>query len=231
MAGREDIGLTAQVAAVVHVRRADEQPVGLHEPEEPLEVRTGLEEVLDDLARDHDREPPRRRFARVVELGVVAEADDVGDGHAAHAWQGRDVVVVQAATRAVDEDVEVGPSEDVDGHLGHVELAALAVGGPDARLHRDVTDGLVLAVVVARCARLETWPQTVQISMWHVRLGPAVAVRSATQTASPQMTQRWSLESRRRSAEPEPRDASRPARPVGRARGWQACSPGSSHAG
>ena len=80
--------------------------------------------MLDDLARDDDVEPSLRREVRVDELCVVAEAHHVGDGDIPDFGQRGDVPVVDAASRAVDEGLDLASAEDVDRHLRHVELAA-----------------------------------------------------------------------------------------------------------
>jgi hypothetical protein len=60
----------------------------------------------------------------IDEVSVVTKLHDVADGHVAHCAELGDVVVVEAASRAVHEDLDVVALEDVDGHLRHVELTA-----------------------------------------------------------------------------------------------------------
>ena len=87
--------------------------------------------MLDDLAGDDDSNRRGAGQVGVDELGIVAELHDVGDSDMADLRQAGDMAVVEASTGAEDKDLEIVPPEDVDRHIGHVELAACA-RRPDA---------------------------------------------------------------------------------------------------
>ena len=149
MAAIEDVRLLVQEAAVVQVRGADEQAVGRHEAEQMTEIGSRIEEMLDHFAGHDDREPSRGRKIGVDELGVVAQLHDVGDGDTADLRQGCDVVVVVAPARPEDQHLEVAAPEDIDRHLGHMELPSRALQRADPATVGEVVD-LVVGPVVER---------------------------------------------------------------------------------
>ena len=145
--GTKTIHLTSELPAVVQVGRADQQAIGIDEVEERAQVGAWIREMLDDLARDDDPEPPRRREIGVDELGVVPQLHHIGDGDMADVGQGRDVQVVEAPAGAVDEDLEPIAPEDVGGHLRHVELPPGTVGAAGPRGVGHLVDALERAVI------------------------------------------------------------------------------------
>ena len=61
------------------------------------------------------------------------------------------MVIVEAPTRSVDEDLEVIAAEDVDCHLRHVELATQALRHPDpgaVRQRLELFEGAIIVTIV-----------------------------------------------------------------------------------
>ncbi len=148
VAVEEQVVVLGHPPAVVQVGRAHEQPSGLHVAQQVREIGPWLQEVLDHLAGDDDVEAPRGGEVRVDELGVVAQPHDVRDRRAADLRESRDVLVVEAPAGPEDEDIEIAPTQDVDRHPGHVELATLPLGRPDPGPIGEGVDPLEGAIVV-----------------------------------------------------------------------------------
>src|SRR3954452_4895504 len=104
--------------------------------------------MLDDLARDDNVEPSRRREVRIDELAVVAELHHVGDRDVADLRQRCDMAVVETPPGTVDEDVEAGAPEDVDRHVRHVELTAGTFQATRPRRVANLLDVSQRAVVI-----------------------------------------------------------------------------------